>query len=189
MNNNYKIFLDTEFTALQQEGELISLALVTVDGKEFYAEFTDYAEVDSEGNKVLSEWHYTNVINNLFLTDKRLETEDKLFVKGNRSEILRELETWIKNISPNETIQIWADVPHFDWVFFCQLFGGALHIPSNIHYMPMDIATIIHYKNLDVNVPRISLIDNKLLPPNLKQHNALYDAHIARLVYQKLVKP
>ena len=39
-----KLFLDTEFTDLHHEAKLISIALVSEDGKSFYAELTDTYE-------------------------------------------------------------------------------------------------------------------------------------------------
>ena len=39
------IFLDTEFTAFMRP-DLISIALVSEDGREFYAERTDYRQAD-----------------------------------------------------------------------------------------------------------------------------------------------
>jgi len=50
------IFLDTEFTGLHQSGQLISLALVSMDGRWFYAEFTDY---DAES---LSDWYWQPIV-------------------------------------------------------------------------------------------------------------------------------
>jgi len=41
-----KLFLDTEFTDLIPENKLISIALVTEDGREFYAELTDTYELE-----------------------------------------------------------------------------------------------------------------------------------------------
>jgi hypothetical protein len=37
-----KVFLGTEFTGLYQNTSLVSIGLVTEDGKTFYAEFDDY---------------------------------------------------------------------------------------------------------------------------------------------------
>lgn len=39
-----KLFLDTEFTDLVPDNKLISIALVTEDGRSFYAELTDTYE-------------------------------------------------------------------------------------------------------------------------------------------------
>lgn len=41
-----KIFLDCEFTQLNQDSKLISLALVSESGKEFYVELTDSYSVE-----------------------------------------------------------------------------------------------------------------------------------------------
>ena len=39
-----KVWFDTEFTGLHKNTTLISIGLVTENGKTFYAEFTDYDE-------------------------------------------------------------------------------------------------------------------------------------------------
>jgi hypothetical protein len=58
-----KIFFDTEFTGLHKNTTLISIGLISEDGKTFYAEFTDYdkSQVDS--------WLQENVINNLVMQE------------------------------------------------------------------------------------------------------------------------
>ncbi len=183
-----RIFLDTEFTGLQQETTLISLALVTENGKEFYAEFTDYNK-----NQV-SDWILNNVIANLFLTEKNQNRNlEKIYIKGNTHEIKSALLIWLNqfpvikdkddNIIPN--IEIWADVPHYDWVLFCELFGGALNIPKQIHYICRDLATFLETKNIDISKPRIELIDKNKLPENLNRHNALFDAKVGMNVLNK----
>ncbi|MBK6699605.1 MAG: hypothetical protein IPG55_06825 [Saprospiraceae bacterium] len=57
-----KLFLDTEFTGLRQDTTLISLALVGMNGEEFYAEFTDY------DTKQLTPWLEEHFVTYLFLT-------------------------------------------------------------------------------------------------------------------------
>lgn len=56
-----ELFLDTEFTGLRQNAELISLALVGADDRWFYAEFTDFDREE------LSDWHREYVLPYLFL--------------------------------------------------------------------------------------------------------------------------
>ena len=56
-----EIFLDTEFTGLQQDADLISVAMVSEDDRWFYAEFTDFDAAK------LSDWHKENVLPYLFL--------------------------------------------------------------------------------------------------------------------------
>ena len=58
-----KIFFDTEFTGLHQNTTLVSIGLISEDGKTFYAEITDYdkSQVD--------KWLQENVIDKLILND------------------------------------------------------------------------------------------------------------------------
>ena len=179
-----KIFLDTEFTALQKDADLISLALVSDDGKEFYAEFTDY-DLNKAGGSI--DWIVENVIGNLTITDSTKESRqlDKMHIRGNRAEILSALKIWLEQfgivkdeydeIVPH--IRIWADVPHYDWVLFCDLFGGALNIPPQIHFIAGDLATLLIAKGFDPEKPRTELIKKVNLPKGT-QHNALYDAKL-----------
>lgn len=53
------MFLDFEFTGLQQNTTPISLALVAEDGREFYAEFTDFDE------KQINDWLKSNILANI----------------------------------------------------------------------------------------------------------------------------
>ncbi len=169
----FKIFLDTEFTGLKQNSSLISIAFVAESGEEFYAEFTDY---DKNG---LSDWIINNVISNLFLNDdNQKRTLNKMHVKGNRQEIKSALLIWLDQFCKNDDcIQIWADVPAYDWVLFCELFGGALNVPKQIHFMPMDLATFLFAKGVDYIEDRINLLDKSKLPIG-QQHNALFDAKV-----------
>ena len=192
-----KLFLDTEFTGLRQDTTLISLALVGLSGEEFYAEFTDY------DTKQLTPWLEEHVIANLCLTDANQNWQHlkKMHIKGGKKEIATALKIWFGqfelkrdqhgHIIPN--IQIWGDVPHWDWVLFCELFGGAFEIPKNIHYMCLDLATFIQFKGYSVEIPRIKneegygLIDY-IDKDGLKLHNALFDARMELVCFKELNK-
>jgi len=178
-----KIFLDTEFTGLHQNSTLISLALIAESGEEFYAEFNDF------NKKQITEWLTINVMSNCFLNETNQSNDlNKMQIKGDKDEIKSALIIWLNQFGETKnSIQIWADVPHYDWVLFCDLFGGALSIPKQIHYICMDFATFLFLKELDINKPRIELINKKDLPKKGKQHNALYDALITKLCYQKII--
>ena len=123
-------------------------------------------------------------------------TNHKMHLIGNKDAIKCALQIWINQfgVQKNEkdeiipSIQIWADVPHYDWVLFCELFGGAFGIPKQIHYMPMDAATLLNIQNIDINIVRTTLIDTEKLPQSLKQHNALYDAYTVKLLVEKYHK-
>jgi len=174
------IFLDTEFTGLHQSGQLISLALVGMDGQWFYAEFTDY---DAES---LSDWHRQYVIPNLLLekdTHPSFAGNNGITVLGTKKKVVPELKKWISGF---EQIEIWADVLAYDWVFFCELFGGSLHLPKPIFYIPHDFSTLLKIKGIDPDTARESLAQEWSKQYNTFKHNALYDAFLLRTAYQKL---
>ena len=191
MENLKKLFLDTEFTGLHQKTTLISLALVAETGEEFYAEFTDY-----DKNQV-DDWLVENVISKLFLNDKNQSRKlEKMYIRGNRSEVKSALLIWLEQfgIERNEkkeiipSLQIWADVLHYDWVLFCELFGGARSIPKQIHFKAMDLSTLLFAKGVAItgqNFELKDLIDEKDLPKNFKPHNALSDAQLGMKVLKK----
>ena len=90
------IFLDTEFTGLNQHSTLISLALVKDENAFFYAEFTDYDTAQ------VSPWLQENVLANLKF-EKRfsfIESHDGCTcMKGTRDEVRKALEGWFIQVS------------------------------------------------------------------------------------------
>lgn len=145
------LFLDTEFTGLHQSAQLISLALVSMEGQWFYAEFNDYDP------QTLSDWHQENVIANLLL-EKGIHPDfagnkGQTF-RGNFKDVASILKHWLAQF---ESVEIWADVLAYDWVLFCELFGGSLHLPKNIFYIPHDFSTLLKVKGIYPDISRESL--------------------------------
>lgn len=179
-----KIFLDTEFTGLHQHASLLSLALVAESGEEFYAEFSDYPPQE------INEWVAREVLTNFFLdnTNQDWQNLSRMQVKGTKEEITGALRVWLAQFgNEKSSLQVWADCPHYDWVFFCQLFGGALNIPNTIHYMCMDLATLFELRTGDSDRNREEFAAAGKAQLKGKKHNALYDAHVSRLCYNKLM--
>lgn len=175
------LFLDTEFTGLQQSAGLISLALVSEDGRWFYAEFTDY------DTAALSDWHRENVLPYLFLEQGKrpgYAARGGTAARGNRAEVKEALAGWLAQF---EKAEVWADVPAYDWVFFCELFGGALCLPRHIFYIPFDFATLLKANGLDPDTPRESLAEGWASRHEGARHNALYDAFLLREGYRSLM--
>lgn len=179
------LFLDTEFTGLQQNAQLISLALYKDEENYFYAEFTDYPKIAS------NDWVAENVITKLKFNAAKtqLSINDNIFrIKNNTSEVVRLLKEWLSRF---EIIEIWADVLAYDWVLFCQLFGGAMSIPTNIFYAPFDLATLFRVKNYilpdsqyNTDVSRYDFVNI----PVTNHHNALTDAKVEKWCYDKLMQ-
>lgn len=172
------LFLDTEFTELTQQAQLISLALVGEGGAVFYAELDDY------DLGALGDWHREHVVAQL-LPEARFNqapAEGQYFVKGPAGLVSARLADWLARLG---AVEIWADVLAWDWVLFCGLFGGALGIPENVYYIPFDLSTLLRIKGLDPDLDRAVFASYKD-PDGLERHNALYDARMELAVYRKL---
>ena len=165
------IFFDTEFTGLHQRTTLISIGLVSEDDRTFYAEFTDY------NSSQVTDWVEEHVLKNL--TTQILDEYQKSYimvndndtiVRGDSQYIAGALTSWLMQF--NETLYFWADCPAYDWVLFCELFGGAQYIPDDVYYIPFDLSTYRLARGYIVGSPR----KESVKVPDSVQHNALDDA-------------
>lgn len=159
-----KIFFDTEFTGLTKQSTLISIGFIAENGQTFYAEITDYDE------NLVDNWLRENVIANLGGAD----------VVGTKAEVAEAIRTWLAQF---ETVEMWADVLIWDWMLFCDLFGGAFSIPENVFYIPFDLATLL--KDRGIN-PDVNREDFAGLKSEGQKHNALWDAKVCKACYEKL---
>lgn len=178
------IFMDCEFTGLHRNTTLISLALLAQSGEEFYAEFTDYDKSQ------LDDWLNENVIARLFLdgTEVGKGKPGRMHIKGDTCSIKSALESWLGQFGPKKSCaQIWGDCLPWDWVLFCELFGGAFGIPANIHFMPMDLATLFYVKTGNPDTGRVDFAGERIRDLGLALHNALYDVHLIKACYEKLM--
>lgn len=197
-----KIFLDCEFTELSKKGELISIGLVSTDGRTFYAELNDYNRDN------VSEWIKYNVVDNLLFTvddgycvraKNRVvdaiieeETDEEVVLEydygfntellGNKAKVGFELRLWLEQF---KSVEIVGDCMAYDWMHFVDLLGDtAFDIPSNVNYIPLDICTMFEMKNIDPDIGRETFVHNKVYGT---KHNALYDALVVRECYKKLL--
>ena len=168
------VFMDLEFTGLHQKTTLMSIALV-IGNRQFYAELTDYDETQ------LNPWLQTNVVENFMLDSPGWEESENAFmVKGTTKEVVKKLKEFLESLGP---VYIVSDVLAYDWVLFCELFGGAFGIPSMIYYIPFDLATAFKIKGIDPDVNReefAGIIDSTY------KHNALHDAKVIQACWDKL---
>ncbi|WP_456377582.1 3'-5' exoribonuclease domain-containing protein [Thiolapillus sp.] len=183
------LYLDTEFTGLRQDAMLISLALVADDGRAFYAEFTDFDRARCD------DWIRQNVLVHCrWLADEarmpapgRWREGDLVLVLDDREGVRAALGDWLARF---DAVEVWADCPPWDWVLFCELFGGAFGLPDNIHYLPMDLATLFKARGLDPDTDRAAFAVWKESPDDATQvrHNALYDARLTRACHRRLME-
>lgn len=173
-----RLFYDSEFTGLHQHTTLISLALVSECGLAFYAEFSDYAQDQCDA------WITENVLKHTRFIGRQAQAfsakENRLAVCfGDRFFVGQHLREWLKQFA---AIEIWADCPAYDWVLFCELFGGALSLPRNIFYMPFDLVGLFKCRGIDPDCPRSEFAGQA----NPTPHNALTDAQVLKSCYFRL---
>lgn len=101
-----RYFFDTEFMEDGRTIDLISIGIVSEDGREFYAEA---AECNLEA---ASDWVRANVIPHLKGPKKP------------RSMIAEEILMFV-----GEKPEFWAYYADYDWVTLCQLYGRMIEIP------------------------------------------------------------
>lgn len=181
-----KIFFDTEFTGLKKNTDLISIGLISDDGKEFYAEFTDFdkSKIDDEN------WITTNVLNNTIAfgsvdpTDVVLD--ETTYHKGTKSEIAKDLLSWFNQF---DSIEMISDVCHYDYVLFIDIFGSAFDLPEKIpaccHDINQDIANYYMITDADAfDISREEILRQNGIYSFGDKHNSLYDARVIKSIYE-----
>lgn len=180
-----RVYFDSEFTGLHQKTTLISIGIITEDGKKFYAEFTDYSKHQ------VDDWIQDNVIDKLMFNDSEkypnntiIDDDEKYTkVKGNSKFVKENMFKWLESLGKD--IEFWSDCLSYDWVLFNDLFGTAKDLPSFIYYIPFDICTTFKEKGVD---PDISREEFAHIKSKQNKHNALFDAEIIKMCHEKLVK-
>jgi DNA polymerase III epsilon subunit-like protein len=157
------VFVDTEFTQLAADGEILSIALVKYDGSELYI------EIEYEGE--VSDWVKENV--QPYLSGEKVS----------KDEAVKLIWEFLGDTKP----YLVAWVPHFDMVMLYQLFGVE-NLPVN--WFPIDFASMMFGQGLDPENYRDDsgrpFIKNLGIDPaKFKTHHALDDAKLLREVFVK----
>lgn len=182
-----RCFFDMEFTSLHQRAEPISLGMVTDFGPHtFYAEFTDYDP------GLVNAWVDGNVLPKLRLSRMGAHfgaIAGSLEYRGTRRMAAITIAHWLSDLwretGGGPPLEMWGDVCAYDWVIFCELLGGSQNLPSCVHYIPFDIATLMKLKGIDPDIDRAAFIgvgDDSL------RHDALQDAALTGLCYRALME-
>ena len=155
------IFLDTEFTDFSEsECDLISIGLVDQNGREFYAELTDYRQ------EACSDFVRQVVI--------PLLGQHKNAVQGNQFLVAKELNQWLKHY--NETVTVCFDY-NTDWNLMAKML---LLLPEE------EVFDNLQVKNIWGDIDKMA-IDYFWLEQdafNWKPHMALWDAYGNRYAYR-----
>lgn len=180
------VYFDTEFTSLEKDAQLISIGLISEDGKEFYAEF---ASINTE---LLNDWIIENVLMNTAKYGEVNETDivvnEKDYHFGTREEIQEELREWLSQF---DEVQLISDVCHYDMVLFIDIFGSAFDIPENVSPVCYDINQDIafHYGESQkeaFNRNREDILEEYGFTITGNKHNSLYDARVIQQICEIL---
>lgn len=182
------LFFDTEFTGLCKDTTLISIGIVSENGKRFYAELTDY-----DGSQV-DDWIDEHVIQNLALKGNKdfLKEYDNLsYYYGHSMEISLRLKEWLKQF---DLIQFVSDVCHYDMVLLIDLITHgktAIDLPKNIsavcHDINQDIAVVYGISDfISFDKSREQILDDAGVKISGQKHNSLYDAEVIKEIYNFL---
>lgn len=176
-----KVFFDTEFTGLHKGTSLISIGLISEDGKTFYAENVEYDKTQAD------DWIKENVIaNTSYLKDsgnlEQASTSLSAYYHVAALNTIRaDLKDWLEQF---DSVEMWSDCLAYDWVLFNDIFGHAFNIPSNVYYIPFDICTLFKIKGIDPDISREEFAEVK---GTANKHNALWDAEVIKKCYDKLI--
>ena len=149
-----KLFLDCEFTQLNRDTKLISLALVSEAGDEFYVELTDtYATHDC------SDFVIQNVLPQLDVS-----LHGQTLSKAQTS-----LLAFLTNL--DGLLEICSDAaPDWDWDFFCQLAYVNHRWPAQVINRPTNLLHLFRHLVADEvgnvafpELPHHALLDARLL--------------------------
>ena len=180
------IFFDTEFCGLKKDTQLISIGLISEDGKEFYGEFT------SINTELLDDWIIENVLMNTAKYGEVNETDivinESDYHFGTREEIQEELKNWL---SQYEEVQLISDVCHYDMVLFIDIFGSAFDLPDNVspvcYDINQDIASYYEESQKDAfDRNREDILEEHGITIVGQKHNSLYDARVIQQIYNIL---
>tara|TARA_R110001606_G_scaffold297277_1_gene445032 strand:- start:5682 stop:6245 length:564 start_codon:yes stop_codon:yes gene_type:complete len=183
-----KYFYDTEFLEDGKTIELISIGIVTEDGREYYAVNADMP-IDRIKN---DRWLVENVWKSLPVVgyqehlvtvgagknEIRCKTPGHLDSKSSlirpRRLIANEVRDFILDGSGD--VELWADYAAYDHVVLAQLFGKMIHLPEGIPMFTHDLQHALS------RLPRMSVPVQ-----SAGVHNALADARHLKVTYESCI--
>ena len=159
------IFLDTEFTDFpESECDLIAIGLVAEDGREFYAELTDYRQEACSG-----------FVREIVLP---LLKQHPTRVDGTQWEVARALNEWLHPYEQECTVCFDYST---DWYLMEKVL---LMLPDEDR--PMFLTTKNIWGDLDQQALDWFWLEKDTI--GWKPHMALYDAHANKFAYKPLVR-
>lgn len=149
-------FFDTEFIDDGKTIELISIGIVSEDGRELYRE-----NADCDLSRACP-WVQENVIKHLVGTPEILAP---------KTQIAEDVRNFVKGPNP----RFWAYFASYDWVVLSQLYGRMIDMPAGWPMLPHDLKNLATYKNVFTKPEQTGT-----------EHNALEDARWNKVYYDHI---
>ena len=149
-----RFYLDTEFIEAGAEHPiyLVSIGLVSEQGKEYYAESSDFP------SNIANSWVREYVFSHLTWKNAK----PRLQIRQEVHEFILDCCGMLSKTKP----EFWGYYCDYDWVVFCQLFGNMASLPQG---WPMYCRDIKQWCD-DLGNPELPIVGKN-------EHNALIDAH------------
>jgi len=154
-----KYWFDTEFIERPYTIDLISIGIVSEDGRELYLINNEF-----DSSKA-SDWVKENVISQL------PEPEDSIELWMSKGQIANEIKNFVGSDKP----EFWAYYADYDWVVFCWLFGTMMDLPKG---WPMYCRDIKQWAD--------QLVNRGLPAQSDEEHHALADARWNKTAWEFL---
>ncbi len=180
-----RVFFDCEFTGLHQETTLVSIGFISENDDELYLELNDCDWIAINKDEWLTKHVKGNLVKKTpFHVGHPMNSVHNWQENRTTSVIAAVvIQQWLAQW---DEVEIWSDTLAYDWVLFCELWGGALNIPPNVDYIPFDLSTLFKLKGIDPDIGRIDYAG--MTQGEDKAHNALFDARVIKACYGRLMK-
>lgn len=168
LNAKKNFFLDTEFLEDGRTIELISMGMVDLDGREFYAEnrFVDINRITN------NPWLMANVVPHLRgAGDPCIKSPDQI-----AADLVAFIQSSLPDGATRDDVRLWGYYPAYDHVLLAQMFGRMIDLPQPIPMFTCDLMQVCDLAGVDPSVV-----------PQVGEHDALADARWNRDLYRYLV--
>ena len=180
-----KIFFDTEFTGLHKGTTLISLGMISEDGKKFYAEFDDY------DRSQVTDWINQNVLAHRWCLSGRFDWDiPSYYVYGDKGRVKHILSQYLEQF---DEVELVSDCSNYDMTLFIDIFGTAFDLPKNVcpvcYDLNQDIAKFHEVNGRTAfDISREEILNTHNIKILGQKHNALYDAEVIMALYNIINK-
>lgn len=152
-----RYYIDTEFIERPGLLELISIGIVSEDGREFYAVSSEFDAAEC------NEWVLANVIPKIARDHREM-----------KAQIRDRLLNFIGDTLP----EFWGYFADYDWVLFCWILGRMIDLPKGWPMFCLDLKQVMYERGLH---------KSDLPAQPINAHNALVDARWLKAAHESVM--